>query len=93
MTHKTMNQHGLESPLFCHHCNNVVHYCVCEDLDDRMRDLTGPGGLVSSRWCKSCDHHFTRCECETPDWWLRNEGQLVRPFNETFIVHGKPIDA
>lgn len=90
---KTMNRHGLESPLFCHHCHNVLHYCDCEDLDDRIRDLTGPGGEVSSRWCKSCDHHFTRCDCEDPDWWLRSEGELVRPYDQTVVVHGNPIEA
>lgn len=93
MTDKTMNRHGLESPMFCHSCDNALHHCTCEDLDDRMRDLTGPGGAVFSRWCKTCDHHYCRCECENPDWWLRSEGELVRPYDQQLVVHGDPIEA
>ena len=92
-TSNKMNKHGIESELFCDRCENILHYCVCEDLNERMRDMTGKGGAVFSQWCKTCDRHYCRCECDQPDWWIRNEGELVRPYSQNIVVHGGPIDA
>ena len=90
---RDINRHGLESFMFCHRCDNALHFCVCDDLNDRMRELTDRNGAVYSRWCKTCDQHYCRCDCEEPDWWLRNEGELVRRWNDKIVVHGKMIDA
>ena len=90
-------KHGLKSPMFCGQCDNFLHDCTCEDLAERMRELTGAGGPVYSRWCRACDNHYCRCDCDEPDWWIRNEGELIRPItDEVITVHtprGGPIQA
>lgn len=81
----------------CNVCHAPLHDCTCEDLNERMRHLTGAQGNIYSRWCRRCDSHYCRCDCEEPDWWIRSGGELVRAISdEKVVVHvppGGPIEA
>ena len=77
-----MNRHGLTSPMQCVLCDRPLHDCTCKDLAERMRNATGPDGNIYARWCRRCDTHYTRCECEKPDWWIRENGELTRDIND-----------
>ena len=42
----------------------------------RLREVSGPGGEVASRWCGACDQHYAVCRCKRPQWMIRHDGKL-----------------
>lgn len=50
--------------------------CTCDDIDARLRSLSGPGGAVAMQWCTRCDKHYARCKCSAPTFKVRVDGQL-----------------
>lgn len=64
--------------MICLVCNTQVEECRCPDLGARMREVSGPGGDVASRWCRACDQHYAVCQCERPRWMIRVDGKLRR---------------
>jgi len=49
---------------------------LADCTNDEMRALCDAGGPLACRWCERCDQHYRFCECATPIWRLRRDGQL-----------------
>lgn len=43
---------------------------------EEFRHFTDKGGPLCAKWCAKCDCHYEYCECEMPEWRIRNEGEL-----------------
>ena len=62
--------------MYCGKCDHPVEHCTCGDITERMREVTGVGGHVASRWCAKCNKHYAECKCSEPNWMLRADGKL-----------------
>jgi hypothetical protein len=62
--------------MFCCKCQSDLDECSCDDLQERMAKVSGPGGMVAARWCATCDNHYAVCQCAVPSWKLRVNGVL-----------------
>lgn len=68
--------------LTCTVCNTDIGGCVCPDRDEGLRSVAyDPNGSVAFKWCRTCDKHYARCKCETPNFYviLRGEEWPVPP--------------
>jgi len=54
-------------------CNKDLSECTCDDLQERLMSLGGPGGVLVYRMCKKCKKHYAKCTCEKPEWVLSSE--------------------
>jgi len=63
--------------MFCSACDNTIKNCVCTDIDERMKELTGPKGFLIAKWCVLCDKHYDRCQCSIPNYMARTDGKMV----------------
>jgi len=61
--------------MHCGRCNNPLNECTCPDIDERMRELTGPGSHLLAKWCLNCDKHYARCRCAEPLFGVRTDGK------------------
>jgi len=59
--------------MFCAICNHDTATCTCKDLESRMDAATS---LVYKR-CRTCMKHYTRCKCETPEWFASSGGKEI----------------
>lgn len=79
--------------MFCAKDQRDVAFCTCPDIDERLRNVSGPEGGVVSVWCKICDKHKDRCKCVTPVLALRQDGvaRAVPVENEVHIPTDRPV--
>lgn len=67
----------LRSALVCMVCQVEIGVCACPDQDAQHKQ-PDPDGPLAARWCRSCDRHFARCQCDSPDHdWVRANGELM----------------
>ena len=45
------NQQQETNMMGCSKCNKDLNECICPDIDERMRALTGKGGALVAKWC------------------------------------------
>lgn len=57
---------------WCKTCGNYFHECVCDDLHKKLNSVFSTWYFVY-RCCKKCDKAYGRCQCENPEWELRNK--------------------
>ena len=51
----------------CHRCfeeKPLTEFCKQSNAKDGHKN-----------WCKACDKHYARCKCETPQFYVRCNGQ------------------
>lgn len=48
--------------MFCLYCQRELAFCVCPDIEDRLKTLRKHPNL-ELRWCEKCDRHADRCVC------------------------------
>jgi hypothetical protein len=66
----------------CGVCNKNIGECTCPDIDKRLAELGGPGGMMIFRVDKKCGKHFARCDCEDPFWTYSDTGEEFVEANE-----------
>lgn len=58
--------------MWCTICQADLSQCTCDDLEERLRSATEAlDGKLVYRYCKKCDKHYAKCQCEEPDWGVR----------------------
>ena len=70
--------------MFCMKCNHDLQDCTCEDINQRLSELSG-GGHIVFRMCQICALHYSRCSCENPIWVRSDNGGALE------IKHEKPL--
>lgn len=65
--------------LTCGPCGKGFDLCLCSDADERLKRLAfDPAGLIAFKWCRTCDRHYARCQCKTPDFYLVKGGEEIK---------------
>ena len=62
--------------MICMVCNKALHYCKCEDLEERL-DSAVADGRFAYRHCKVCQKHYERCRCKKPDWGVKGADEEI----------------
>ena len=60
----------------CSKCNKDLNECICPDIEERLKELTGKKGPLIAKWCLNCDKHYARCRCTEPLWGVREDGKV-----------------
>jgi hypothetical protein len=70
------------SPMACTVCNKGIADCTCPDIDERLKELGGPGGSMSFRVDRICGKHYARCKCAHPFWLYSHNGRPMVEANK-----------
>ena len=58
--------------MFCAKCRKDLGECTCSDIYERLDSLRDNPHIVF-RMCKKCGEHYSRCECDEPEWVSSNK--------------------
>lgn len=50
--------------MFCVKCQADVAFCVCLDIEERLRSLAKEPAWSELPMCKVCKEHVDRCRCK-----------------------------
>lgn len=78
--------------MICSTCQHDLHDCTCPDIDARLHDLAyAPGVPIVFKWCRTCDKHYARCRCATPDFYVLSGGEAL-DLTGVRTLDGQPPD-
>jgi len=65
--------------MICATCNEDVAVCICPDRDKQLHDMAYDPAAVNLmfKWCRTCDRHYARCQCATPDFYVISAGKEI----------------
>lgn len=66
------------TPMRCTKCHTTIDKCACPELDDHLREIMhDPKSPIAVKWCRTCNKHYARCKCETPEFYILQGGKDV----------------
>jgi len=63
--------------MICTTCRHTIGACTCPDADQKLHDLAYGDAPLTFKWCLTCDRHYARCQCATPDFYVIANGKEV----------------
>ena len=62
--------------MFCGKCNNDLIKCTCDDLEERLNNISSHPN-IGLNWCINCDKHYARCKCGSPEYRMKIGGKIL----------------